>query len=133
VAANFADEIGAREIEGIERQTRRKREPEIRAGDEREGRKDQDAGGGIAGELLEPPPGRGGQAAKFTHREAGEIEENEWEIAIAEQKIGGFQKRERIAAADPEEAGTGFGRMGCGIKVVRIDEDDLRKLGCFFR
>lgn len=92
-------------------------------GNERPGRKGEESGAGTAGEVAQAVPGRGRDPAEFPKGVELEVEDDEREVAIAQEKIGTAKRFPAVLAAHPEEAGTGGGAIRGGIEgVVPIDE-----------
>ena len=93
------------------------------AGDHR-ARGEDEAGdaGGLDG-ALEAIPLRGGDAAEFGVGIAAEVEDDEREIAIAQEEIGAAEGFIGSAAADPEQAGKhGFASGGGVEMIVPVDQ-----------
>ena len=71
-----------------------------------------DAGG--LGELAEAMPGGVRDAAELSGGERGEIEEDEGEVGIGEQEVGGAEGLGGVVATQPVESGAFLGREGGG-------------------
>src|SRR5688572_28063108 len=70
-------------------------------------------------------PDRRGNFAAFQRRTQVQIEDDEWQIAVAQKEVGGFEGLRGATATDPEKAGEYFVATGGGVKrVVGIDESD---------
>jgi hypothetical protein len=95
------------------------------AGDEVFGGEGEEGGAGLFGEVAETVPGRGGDLAEFFVGVELEIEDEEGEVAVVEEEVGATEGFFGIAAADPEEAGTGSEPVGGGVEgVAPVDEPE---------
>ncbi len=63
---------------------------DFRAFDEGARGEDGEGDGGLLDEALEPVPGAGGDAAQVAHEEGLEVEDDEREVAVAEEEVGDF-------------------------------------------
>jgi hypothetical protein len=89
------------------------------------GGEDEEGGAGLLGEIAEAVPGRAGDAAEFGERVELEVEDEEGEVAVAQKEVGAAEGLVGLAAADPEEAGTGSGAVGGGVEgVAAVDEGE---------
>ena len=118
-------------FEIVEREGGAESELQSGAGNEVFGSEDEEGGTGLFGEVAEAVPGRGRDLAKFFERVELEIENEEGEIAIVEEKVGTAEGFFGVMATDPEEAGAGRGAVGGGIeRVATVDESE--RFGCQF-
>ena len=131
--ADFGEQIGAGEVEVPEGELAGEREPQGGAGDEGSGGEGEQGAAAGFRQLAEAVPGGGGDAAQLAGGEGGEIEQDEGQVAVAQQQVGGLHGLRGFAAAQPEQAGAFVGGEGGGIEAVAgVDEDEggLRIADC---
>src|SRR5258706_10531604 len=78
--------------------------PGFGAADHRARRQSQQSGGFVFDEPLEPIPNRGWSFAQLGERIEGEIEDDQRQIAVAQQKVRGFERFGGLLTTDPEQA-----------------------------
>lgn len=84
-----------------------------------------EGGSGFAGLDLEAMPEGGGDLAELAVRGEVEVEENEGQVAIAEEEVGALQGLGGLGAAKPDEAAAEFVAVGGGVEgVASVDEDE---------
>jgi len=119
------EEFGAGKVEVVEGEWAGEGEAEGGTGNERGGGEGEEGSVGGFGELAEPVPGGAGDAAKLAGGECGEIEEDDGEVAVAEQEVGGAEGLGGVVATQPEESGAFLGGEGGGVEAVAgVDEDE---------
>jgi hypothetical protein len=95
-------------------------------GDEGAGGEGEEGGAGLTGEVAEAVPRGGGDVVEFDGGGELEIEDEEGEVAVAEEEVGATEGFVGVVAADPEEAGAGGGAVGGGVEgVAAVDEGEL--------
>ena len=116
-------QLGGGHFEVLESESGTQSEATMRRGEAWSGRKRKEGGSGSAGLGPETVPDRVGNPLQFTSGSQMEIEEDEREIAIAEEEVGALDCLHRFPATDPEEASAFFRAVGCRIKgIATIDE-----------
>ena len=123
------EEFGAGEVEVVEGDGVSEGEAESGAGDERRGGEGEEGDVGGFGELAEAVPRGVRDAAELSGGQRGEIEEDEGEVAVAQQEIGGAEGLGGIAATKPEEAGAFLGGEGGGVEAVAGVDQCQRGVG----
>jgi hypothetical protein len=99
------EELGSGEVEVVEGEGGGEGEAEMGVGDDfRGGGEGEEGGAGFFGEGAEAMPGAGGDALEFVEGVKLEVEEDEGEVAVAEEEVGGLDGLGGVVAADPEEA-----------------------------
>ena len=79
----------------------------------------------LGGDALETVPSSVGDFFEIGAEAAAEIEEDDGEVAVAQDEIGGLEELGGVATADPEDVGEEGGIEGLGVEAVRgIDEGD---------
>jgi hypothetical protein len=116
-------QLGLFQFEILESKSGTQSEATVRRGEARSGREREEGGSRSAGFGPEAVPDRVGNPLQFTSGSQVEIEEDEREIAIAEEEVGALDCLHRFPATDPEDALAFFRAVGCRIKgIVTIDE-----------
>src|SRR5688572_24293447 len=105
-------------------------EPQSHAGHEGEGREDEASHhGGLDGALQPVPRGRG-YAAELGEDGVTQVEDDETEIGVASEKVGGVQGFGGSAGAHPDEVFEKMGRPGGRIEgVAAVNQRDAQALG----
>src|SRR5262245_41228790 len=78
--------------------------PDFSAADHRARGQRQQNGGLMFDKALETIPDRGWSLAQLAQGIEGQIEQDQWQISIAQQQIGSFERFGGFLAADPEQA-----------------------------
>ena len=118
-------EGGGFEFEVIEREMSGEGEAAARRGDEGARGHRNHGGAGVAGLDLETMPEGVGDLAEFALRDEVEIEEDEGEITIAEEEIGGLDRLLSFMTTDPDEVAALSSAIRGGIeRVAAIDESE---------
>jgi hypothetical protein len=116
------EELGAGEVEVVEGEGGGEGEAEVGVGDNFWGGGEGEEGGtGFFGEGAEAVPGAGGDALEFAEGVELEVEEDEGEVAVAEEEVGGFDGLDGVVAADPEKMVKGAMRLRVE-RIVAIDQ-----------
>ena len=125
------DEARARPVEVVEGEGVFQGEAEVGVGDDFWGGGEGEEGGAaLFGEGAEAVPGAGGDAGEFGEGVELEVEDDEGEIAVAEEEVGGFDGFAGLTAAHPEDLLAELGAGCVGIEAVAaIDEDDGALVG----
>lgn len=92
-------------------------------GDEGAGGEGEEGGAGLTGEVAKAVPGGGGDGIEFGGGVELEVEDEEGEVAVAEEEVGAAEGFVGVVATDPEETGAGGGSVGGGVEgVAAVDQ-----------
>lgn len=118
------EELGWGEVEVLKGEFAGEGEAEVGAGDEGAGGEGEQGAASVFRKLAEAVPGGGGDATELAGGQGGEIEEDEGQIPIAQQEIGGLEGLGGLAAAQPEKTLAFLRGERGGIEAVAgVDED----------
>ena len=100
------------------------------AGDDLPWRECDEGGGGLFGQIAQAEPGGAGDLVELFGFVELQIHEDEREVAVAQEEIGGLDGLGGLAAAHPEELLTEFAAGCSGIEgIAPIDQDDGALVG----
>lgn len=79
----------------------------------------------MAGLDFEARPMGGGDLAEFAFADEVEVEEDEGEISVVGEEVGGLEGLGDVVATDPEEASAFLGGVGSWVEgILAIDEGE---------
>lgn len=93
-------------------------EATVRIGDEGPRGQGDEGSSGLAGLDFEPMPRGGWGLAEFAFGGEVEVEEDEWEVAVAEQKVGAMKGLPGARAAEPDEVLAAGVAVGGGVEAI---------------
>lgn len=113
------------EFEVVEVEVSGEGEAAVWGGDDRARGHGDEGSAGVAGLDLEAMPEGGGDLAEFALGDEVEVEENEREVAVAEEEVGAFEGLFDFGAAEPDEVAALGIAVGGGVEgVAAIDEGE---------
>ena len=131
VGLEFGVELGAKLVEVGEGEGVLEAVAGGGCGDEGLGGEGEKGGAGAFGKGAEAIPRGGGDGAELVEGGEGAVEEDEGNIAVAQEEVGGLEGFLGVGGSEPEEGATRM--IGGGVEAVaRIDEGEGELAGFFF-
>lgn len=118
-------EGGRFELEVVERESSGEGEAAVRGWDEWARGHGNESGPRVAGLNFKAMPKSGGDLAELTFGDKVEVEEDEGEVSVAEEKVGALDRLLGFRAANPDEAAAFFVTVRGRVEgVASIDESE---------
>lgn len=131
MALDFGVELGAELMEVVEGEGVFEAVAGGGGGDERLGGEGEKGGAGAFGKSSEAIPRGGGDGAEFGEGREGAVEEDEGDVAVAQEEVGCLEGFLGVGGAKPEERALGL--IGGRVEAVAgIDKGEGEFAGFFF-
>ena len=121
-------ERGFGEFEVIESETSTEGEAAVRGGHESARGHRNQGGSGVAGLDFEAMPESGGDLAEFALGNEMKIEEDEWEIAVAQEEVGALEGLFDLGATKPNEVAAFFVPVRSGVESISPINEGERQI-----